>query len=162
MKYRVVFYLRLDCAFRRSYPDMAKKALGMCYQRSHCSLRCHYLGSAKRVSTLFQDRLMMAMETDVNRVEYVIRHRGAPHMRSAAVDMPIYQYLLLDVISVISLVATFCICIAYFTIMVVLRSLSRITTLLFPIGSYSKLSAVAALRVNVTCSAASDVSVSAA
>jgi glucuronosyltransferase len=30
--------------------------------------------------------------------EYVIRHKGAPHMRSAALDLTWYQYFLLDVI----------------------------------------------------------------
>jgi glucuronosyltransferase len=35
--------------------------------------------------------------------EYVIRHKGAPHMRSAALDLAWYQYFLLDVIAVLTL-----------------------------------------------------------
>jgi glucuronosyltransferase len=35
--------------------------------------------------------------------EYVIRHKGAPHMRSAALDLTWYQYFLLDVIAVLAL-----------------------------------------------------------
>jgi glucuronosyltransferase len=35
--------------------------------------------------------------------EYVIRHKGAPHMRSAALDLLWYQYFLLDVIAVLTL-----------------------------------------------------------
>lgn len=31
-------------------------------------------------------------------VEYVIRHKGAPHWRSAALDLEWYQYLLIDVV----------------------------------------------------------------
>jgi glucuronosyltransferase len=37
------------------------------------------------------------METAIFWTEYVIRHKGAPHMRSAAVDLHWYQYLLLDI-----------------------------------------------------------------
>jgi glucuronosyltransferase len=36
--------------------------------------------------------------------EYVIRHKGAPHMRSAALDLTWYQYFLLDVIAALALV----------------------------------------------------------
>jgi glucuronosyltransferase len=35
--------------------------------------------------------------------EYVIRHKGAAHMRSAALDLTWYQYFLLDVIAVLAL-----------------------------------------------------------
>jgi glucuronosyltransferase len=41
------------------------------------------------------------MDTAIYWTEYVIRHRGAPHMRTAGADLPLYQYLLLDVIAVI-------------------------------------------------------------
>lgn len=30
--------------------------------------------------------------------EYVIRHKGTKHLRGGAVDIPLYQYYLLDVI----------------------------------------------------------------
>jgi glucuronosyltransferase len=39
------------------------------------------------------------MDTAIYWTEYVIRHRGAPHMRTAGADLPLYQYLLLDVIA---------------------------------------------------------------
>ena len=37
------------------------------------------------------------METAVYWVEYVIRHKGAPHLKVAGVDLPWYKYMLLDV-----------------------------------------------------------------
>jgi glucuronosyltransferase len=37
------------------------------------------------------------MDTAIYWTEYVIRHHGAPHMRTAGADLPLYQYLLLDV-----------------------------------------------------------------
>lgn len=42
---------------------------------------------------------MPPLETAIYWVEYVARHKGAPFMRSAAVGMPLYKYLLLDVIA---------------------------------------------------------------
>nr|CAD7198554.1 unnamed protein product [Timema douglasi] len=62
-----------------------------------------YSANAKKTSFQFRDRPQTALETAVYWVEYVIRHRGAPHLRSAGADLPTYQYLLLDVISVLVL-----------------------------------------------------------
>ncbi|KAF2905635.1 hypothetical protein ILUMI_00537 [Ignelater luminosus] len=36
--------------------------------------------------------------------EYVIRHKGAPHLRSAALNLSWYQYLLLDVVAAVILI----------------------------------------------------------
>jgi len=41
------------------------------------------------------------MDTAIYWTEYVIRHRGAPHLRTAGADLPLYQYLLLDVTAVL-------------------------------------------------------------
>ena len=41
------------------------------------------------------------MDTAIYWTEYVIRHRGAPHMRTAGADLPLYKYLLLDVTAVL-------------------------------------------------------------
>ncbi|KAJ4448919.1 hypothetical protein ANN_00311 [Periplaneta americana] len=57
-----------------------------------------YRTNAKRLSQLFRDRPQSALDTAIYWTEYVIRHRGAPHLRSAALDLTWYQYLLLDVI----------------------------------------------------------------
>jgi glucuronosyltransferase len=46
------------------------------------------------------------MDTAIFWTEYVIRHKGAPHLRSAAVDLPWYQYLLLDIQIVLILITT--------------------------------------------------------
>ena len=44
---------------------------------------------------------MSPMDTAIYWTEYVIRHRGAPHLRTAGADLPLYQYLLLDVTAVL-------------------------------------------------------------
>jgi glucuronosyltransferase len=43
------------------------------------------------------------MDTAVFWTEYVIRHKGAPHLRPAILDLVWYQYLLLDILAVILL-----------------------------------------------------------
>lgn len=42
---------------------------------------------------------MSPLDTAVYWVEYVARHNGAHHMKTKAVGMPWYQYLLLDVVA---------------------------------------------------------------
>lgn len=60
-----------------------------------------YKENAMAVSRAFRDRPMSPLNTAIFWTEYVIRHRGAPHMRSAALELSWYQYLLLDVIAVL-------------------------------------------------------------
>ncbi|XP_069682314.1 UDP-glycosyltransferase UGT5-like [Periplaneta americana] len=59
--------------------------------------------NAKRVKKAFNDRPVSALDTAIYWTEYVIRHEGAPHLRSAAVDLAWYQYYLLDVLAVLFL-----------------------------------------------------------
>ncbi|XP_967685.3 UDP-glycosyltransferase UGT5 [Tribolium castaneum] len=63
-----------------------------------------YKENVQMRSRLFHDRLVSPLDTAIYWVEYVIRHRGAPHLRVTALDLPWYKYLLLDVIAVIALV----------------------------------------------------------
>ncbi|XP_049832172.1 UDP-glucosyltransferase 2-like [Schistocerca gregaria] len=64
-----------------------------------------YWTRAKQLSALFRDRPRPPLEEAASWVEYVVRHRGAPHMRSAALDLSWYQYLLLDVVAFVVLTA---------------------------------------------------------
>lgn len=41
---------------------------------------------------------MTGLEKAVWWSEYIIRHKKTGHLRSPAIDLPLYQYLLLDVI----------------------------------------------------------------
>nr|CAD7402225.1 unnamed protein product [Timema poppensis] len=82
-----------------------------------------YSANAKKTSFQFRDRPQTALETAVYWVEYVIRHRGAPHLRSAGADLPTYQYLLLDVISVLVLGVVSFLYLTYIVIRTVLRLL---------------------------------------
>ncbi|XP_049764765.1 UDP-glucosyltransferase 2-like [Schistocerca cancellata] len=50
-------------------------------------------------SRLFREHREQSVETAVWWLEYVVRHKGAPHLRSAALDLHWWQLLLLDVIA---------------------------------------------------------------
>ncbi|XP_066247354.1 UDP-glycosyltransferase UGT5-like isoform X2 [Euwallacea similis] len=56
-----------------------------------------YAANAKQISEDYKDRPLSPMETAVYWVEYVIRHKGAPRLSSAAKYLKWYQYYLLDV-----------------------------------------------------------------
>ena len=51
----------------------------------------------KKISALSKDEPENSLNRAVWWAEYVIRHNGAKHLRSAAIDLAWYQYLLLDV-----------------------------------------------------------------
>ncbi|KAK7582379.1 hypothetical protein V9T40_013824 [Parthenolecanium corni] len=73
-----------------------------------------YMENAKQLSERYRDRPMSPLDTAVYWIEYVIRHKGAPHLRTAAVDMPLYQYLLLDVIAFLLVVFISTLAILYY------------------------------------------------
>ena len=55
------------------------------------------------------------MEQAVYWTEYVIRHKAAPHFRSAVLDLAWYQYFHLDVTAVLALVAV-CLLVAMYCV----------------------------------------------
>ncbi|PSN46984.1 UDP-glucuronosyltransferase 2B33 [Blattella germanica] len=77
------------------------------------------------MSEIFRDRPQTALESAIFWTEYVIRHGGAEHLRPAAVDMPLYQYLLLDVIAFITSILLCFIYIIYLFIKKCLNIFSR-------------------------------------
>ncbi|XP_078666126.1 UDP-glucuronosyltransferase 2C1-like [Branchiostoma floridae x Branchiostoma belcheri] len=56
-----------------------------------------YRESAARLSRLYHDQPQSPMERAVWWIEHVIQHGGLPHLRARAVELPWYQYYLLDV-----------------------------------------------------------------
>lgn len=63
----------------------------------------------KEIAELALDQPMTGLEKAVWWTEYVIRHKGARHLRSPALDIPAYQYYLLDVIGfVLAVFGVFC------------------------------------------------------
>ncbi|XP_054259219.1 UDP-glycosyltransferase UGT5-like isoform X1 [Macrosteles quadrilineatus] len=82
-----------------SYDNLSKETVLQALQSVLNDPR--YRLQAQAVSAQFRDRPMSPLETAVYWTEYVIRHKGATHLRSPAVDMPWYQLWLLDVLLVV-------------------------------------------------------------
>lgn len=59
--------------------------------------------AARRASSILRDNPMPIMDKAVFWIEYVIRHKGAPHLHTAANGLYWFQYYLLDVTAAISI-----------------------------------------------------------
>ncbi|XP_055295942.1 UDP-glucosyltransferase 2-like [Sitodiplosis mosellana] len=59
-----------------------------------------YSKKAKEISAIFRENQVHPMDDFIWWIEYVIKFRGAKHLKSVAADMPLFSYLLLDVILV--------------------------------------------------------------
>ncbi|KAK5639987.1 hypothetical protein RI129_010798 [Pyrocoelia pectoralis] len=80
----------------------------------------------EELAALVQDQPMTGLERAVWWSEYVIRHKGAAHLRSPLLDIPWYQYLLLDVIAVLLFGFTFSVYILYILVRSLYRLIRRI------------------------------------
>ena len=85
---------------------------------------CHrYRENAQRLSRIIQDQPLTPLEQAVYWTEYVIRHKGAPHLRSAVLDLTWYQNFLLDVIAVLALAIVSILLILLLVCLVILKKL---------------------------------------
>ncbi|KAF2896467.1 hypothetical protein ILUMI_09708 [Ignelater luminosus] len=82
-----------------------------------------YRYKVRELAELVKDQPMTGLERAVWWTEYVIRHKGAEHLRSPAKDLPLYQYFLLDVIG-------FCLVVILVAIYILIKSISLIGRLL--------------------------------
>ncbi|XP_028322352.1 UDP-glucuronosyltransferase 2C1-like isoform X1 [Gouania willdenowi] len=64
-----------------------------------------YRQKIKQMSSLHRDQPMAPMDQAVFWVEYVMRHKGAPHLRTEAYKLPWYSYYCLDVVAFLLTVA---------------------------------------------------------
>ncbi|XP_057710993.1 UDP glucuronosyltransferase 5 family, polypeptide G1 [Corythoichthys intestinalis] len=63
-----------------------------------------YRENMRRLSRLHRDRPMPPLESAIFWIEYVIRHKGASHLRPVAYDLPWYSYFCADVVLLIAAV----------------------------------------------------------
>lgn len=63
----------------------------------------NYTVTVKRLSNIYRDRPMDPMKTAIYWIEYVIRHKGAAHMRSPAAQLNFLQCNYLDVFAFLSM-----------------------------------------------------------
>ncbi|XP_017784689.1 PREDICTED: UDP-glucuronosyltransferase 2B31 [Nicrophorus vespilloides] len=68
-----------------------------------------YMQNAKLRSSLMLDQPLKPMETAIFWIEHVLRTKGAPHLRPAGLDLPWYQYHLVDVIALLALISITCV-----------------------------------------------------
>lgn len=66
-----------------------------------------YKENIDKLSILFKDRPTPILDTALYWIEYVIRHKGAPHLRTVSVNLPWYQYFLLDIIGTLTIIFVF-------------------------------------------------------
>ncbi|XP_050432599.1 UDP-glycosyltransferase UGT5-like isoform X3 [Adelges cooleyi] len=81
----------------------------------------NYTINAKITSERFKDRPMTPAESVIYWTEYVLRHKGAPHLRSQALNLTWYQYYLLDVIAAILVILSVILYVIYKTLKVILQ-----------------------------------------
>ncbi|KAF9422945.1 hypothetical protein HW555_001488 [Spodoptera exigua] len=65
-------------------------------------LKEQYQKKAKELSQLWKDRPLSPMDTAIFWIEYVARNKGAVNLKPPTVDMPLYQYLMIDVAFIIA------------------------------------------------------------
>uniref|UniRef100_A0A182TRD4 Uncharacterized protein n=1 Tax=Anopheles melas TaxID=34690 RepID=A0A182TRD4_9DIPT len=63
-----------------------------------------FMKQAKRASELFRDNLVPPMQEAMHWIEYVMRHKGAKHLKTCAIDLSWTQYLMVDVVGFFALV----------------------------------------------------------
>lgn len=84
-----------------------------------------YLNEAKYISEVFRDTAMHPLDEAVWWIEHVAKFRGAKHLKSNAVNMSWFTYLLLDVFCGIIFGFLSIIFILYFIIKIVKRKLNE-------------------------------------
>uniref|UniRef100_A0A182LSR9 UDP-glycosyltransferases domain-containing protein n=1 Tax=Anopheles culicifacies TaxID=139723 RepID=A0A182LSR9_9DIPT len=62
-----------------------------------------FMKQAKRASDLFRDNVVPPMQEAMHWIEYVIRHKGAKHLKTKAIELSWAQYLMLDVVGLVTL-----------------------------------------------------------
>ncbi|XP_071362340.1 UDP-glucuronosyltransferase 2C1-like isoform X2 [Trachinotus anak] len=65
-----------------------------------------YRQNMQRLSRLHRDQPLPPMDQAIFWVEYVMRHKGAPHLRTEAYKMPWYSYYCVDVVLLLLTAAT--------------------------------------------------------
>lgn len=65
------------------------------------------------MSAISKDEPESSLDRAVWWAEYTIRHKGTKHLRSSALDLAWYQYLLLDIVALIFFVFAITTCILY-------------------------------------------------
>jgi hypothetical protein len=83
-----------------------------------------YRDNTKKMSAIPKDEPESSLNWAVWWTEYVMRHNGAKHLRSAALDLAWYQYLSLDVAAFLFILLALTVLVSYLTLKIVYRYLT--------------------------------------
>lgn len=67
----------------------------------------------RKISEQFKDRPIKPLEEAVYWIEYVIRYKGAPQLKSRSADLPWYQYYLVDIGAICTVILVIILYISY-------------------------------------------------
>lgn len=95
-----------------------------------------YMARAKELSTFFRDQPQPALEKAVFWSEYVMRHKGAHHLKSSGMNLNMIQYHSIDVIALLLAVTISFLFILYLVMKQVIRR--AVIPLLCKLGLKSK------------------------
>lgn len=87
-----------------------------------------YKKKAIEVGRLLKDESASSLEKAIWWIEYVIKNKGAPYFRSRVVDLPWYEFLLVDVYVFLFLVGVAVCYVAYRLIRYIVSLLSLLGT----------------------------------
>ncbi|CAH1113226.1 unnamed protein product [Psylliodes chrysocephalus] len=90
-----------------------------------------YTETAQMMGKIFRDEEIPSLQRAVYWTEYVIRHKGAKHLRSPTVDMPAWKYYMLDVVGFLAFISLLIIVLIYLLIKVFIRLVIYIFARLF-------------------------------
>ncbi|XP_074037417.1 UDP-glycosyltransferase UGT5 isoform X3 [Leptinotarsa decemlineata] len=81
-----------------------------------------YKKQIKKAKSILLDEPLVGVEKAVWWIEYVLRHKGAPHLRSEAADMTFFEYFMVDVLAFLSI----CVLLASFIFIYSMRVLVKL------------------------------------
>ncbi|XP_017775569.1 PREDICTED: UDP-glucuronosyltransferase 2B33-like [Nicrophorus vespilloides] len=84
-----------------------------------------YKNRVKEISNLLKDEPMSSLEKAVWWTEYVLRNKGAQHLKGPAVDIPTYQYYYLDIIAFFAFILCILISVIYLSVKKCLKCTTR-------------------------------------
>lgn len=82
--------------------------------------------NAKIASERFKDRPMTPEQAVDYWIRYVVRHKGAPHLKSHTLNLPLYQYLFLDVLAVLLIIISLVVLVMYVVLKFTYKYCNRI------------------------------------
>ncbi|XP_017775521.1 PREDICTED: UDP-glucuronosyltransferase 2B33-like [Nicrophorus vespilloides] len=84
-----------------------------------------YKIKVKEISNLLKDQPMSSLERAVWWTEYVLRNKGAQHLKGPAVHIPTYQYFCLDIIAFFAFILCILISVTYLLVKKCLKCTTR-------------------------------------